>query len=106
MSEWRRPLKLHELLEELEHPDKIPVPPDGSQLTNYVEIIRDVHESLYDSGDEIPLSQLYPRGSTSTVEAPGYPAPKKSKIRSWTVEDIFLIFSSLNGIGLLDLCKS
>nr|CAI5867438.1 unnamed protein product [Callosobruchus analis] len=60
----------------------------GSQLRNDVEIIRDVHENLYDSDDEIPLSQLYARGSTSTVEAPGHPAPKKSKIRSWTVEDI------------------
>nr|CAI5817843.1 unnamed protein product [Callosobruchus analis] len=119
MYDWRRPVKLHELLEELEHPDGIPVAPDGvilfppenandnvtdcdsgdeefttmnnlpgSQLRNDVEIIRDVHENLYDSDDEIPLSQLYPRGSTSTVEAPGHPAPKKSKIRSWTVEDI------------------
>nr|CAI5822775.1 unnamed protein product [Callosobruchus analis] len=60
----------------------------GRQLRNDVEIIRDVHENLYDSDDEIPLSQLYPRGSTSTVEAPGQPTPKKSKIRSWTVEDI------------------
>nr|CAH7753328.1 unnamed protein product [Callosobruchus chinensis] len=29
MYEWRRLLKLYELLEELEHPDRILVPPDG-----------------------------------------------------------------------------
>nr|CAH7742160.1 unnamed protein product [Callosobruchus chinensis] len=30
----KRPLKLHELLEELEHPDRIPVPPDGRNILN------------------------------------------------------------------------
>nr|CAI5854422.1 unnamed protein product [Callosobruchus analis] len=30
MYDWRRPVKLHELLlEELQHPDRIPVAPDG-----------------------------------------------------------------------------
>nr|CAI5828717.1 unnamed protein product [Callosobruchus analis] len=106
-SHFRRPLKLHELLEELEHPDRISVPPNGvilfppenanddvtdcdsgdeefttinnlpgRQLRNDVEIIRDVHENLFDPDDGIPLSQLYPRRSTSTLEAPGHPAPK------------------------------
>ncbi|CAH2014489.1 unnamed protein product [Acanthoscelides obtectus] len=116
MYEWRRPLKLHELLEELEHPDRIPVLPDGlvlyppenanddvtdcdsgdeefrslsnppgSQLRNDVEIIGDAmsiqnrppsvissiqedYEQLYDSEDDIPLSQPYPKASASNLE--------------------------------------
>nr|CAH7733700.1 unnamed protein product [Callosobruchus chinensis] len=49
-SHFRRPLKLHELLKVLGHPDRIPVPPDVCK--------------------PVPLCS------------------KKSKMRSWTVEDI------------------
>ncbi|KAF5278244.1 hypothetical protein FQR65_LT15733 [Abscondita terminalis] len=63
MNEWRRPLKLYELLEELEHPDKIPIPPDEIILFPPENANDDVTDC--DSGDEefsalnnLPGSQL------------------------------------------------
>ncbi|KAJ8910650.1 hypothetical protein NQ315_011632 [Exocentrus adspersus] len=88
MNDWRRPLKLHKLLEELEN-DELTVPPDeiilfppenanddntdcdsgdeeltnlnnfpGSQLRNEVELVV-LQANEYDSDDDIPLAQLY-----------------------------------------------
>nr|CAI5854203.1 unnamed protein product [Callosobruchus analis] len=61
MYEWRRPLKL--LLEELEHPDRVPVSPDSGILFLRENANDDVTDC--DSGDEefttmdnLPGSQL------------------------------------------------
>jgi hypothetical protein len=47
---FRRALKLHEQLEELENPDELPIPPDGIILFPPVNATDDLTDC--DSGDE------------------------------------------------------